>query len=385
MNIRKVIQNTLTETPYFIIDSREIYDLYNLWNRHLPRVQPHYAIKCNPNTQMLTIMSSLCREGEGSQSLDATASFYQGNRGFLCFDCASKSEIQKILSITRDPRRIIYANPCKSPSDLRFARENNVKRMTFDCMEELYKIKRIFPNAELLLRIAVDDSKSKCSFNKKFGCLKQDIERIIIAVSQEQMSLIGFSFHLGSDCLDPHSYYRALNDCKWAYDVAQRQGITVKIIDIGGGMRKHRFAEMAESINRGIDDFFSNLPTTLEFIAEPGRFFAETTHTLVIEVIGKKIRYNQPPIYYVNEGVYGSFNCIKNDHYCPQLISLIDGPRQQSIVFGPTCDSIDIISEDAMLPPLEIGDYLYVENFGAYTVSASSTFNGFSLPTNVLV
>ena len=53
----------------------------------------------------------------------------------------------------------------------------------------------------------------------------------------------------------------------------------------------------------------------------------------------------------------------------------------KSRLFGPTCDSIDLISNDSMLPELAIGEWVYVENFGAYTVASSSNFNGFK--TNV--
>jgi len=54
-----------------------------------------------------------------------------------------------------------------------------------------------------------------------------------------------------------------------------------------------------------------------------------------------------------------------------------EGKRYESTVFGPTCDSIDIISESCQLPDLAIGEWVYVENFGAYTSAAASTFNGF--------
>ena len=51
-----------------------------------------------------------------------------------------------------------------------------------------------------------------------------------------------------------------------------------------------------------------------------------------------------------------------------------------SKIFGPTCDSIDVVAEKVMLPELHIGDWLYVENFGAYTCAAGSEFNGMEQP-----
>jgi len=49
-----------------------------------------------------------------------------------------------------------------------------------------------------------------------------------------------------------------------------------------------------------------------------------------------------------------------------------------SKVFGPTCDALDVIAANMYLPQLNIGDWLFFPDFGAYTVAASSTFNGFT-------
>jgi ornithine decarboxylase len=38
---------------------------------------------------------------------------------------------------------------------------------------------------------------------------------------------------------------------------------------------------------------------------------------------------------------------------------------------------MDLIANEIMLPELVVGEWVYVENFGAYTTSASSSFNGF--------
>lgn len=51
----------------------------------------------------------------------------------------------------------------------------------------------------------------------------------------------------------------------------------------------------------------------------------------------------------------------------------------ESSIWGPTCDSMDCITKEAKLPDMDIGDWLYFENMGAYTVAAASEFNGFSL------
>jgi diaminopimelate decarboxylase len=274
-------------------------------------------------------------------------------------------------------------------SQIRYARANDVDLMTFDCEEELYKIKLYHPYANLLLRLAVDDSKSVCKFNSKFGCKLDQVEELSIITKTLKLDVIGFSFHVGSHCSSCDIYYDALSCCKKAKQIAEKLSIFIEIIDIGGGYpgidTTISFEDITIQINKAMKDFFEEELTNkkIKFIAEPGRYFVQKSHTLVLNVIGKKKIMNESNekviIYYLNDGIYGSFNCIYFDHNIPTILPFNerDGKLQKSIIFGPTCDSIDLIADNIMLPELAIGEWIYVENFGAYTVASSSWFNGF--------
>jgi len=86
-------------------------------------------------------------------------------------------------------------------------------------------------------------------------------------------------------------------------------------------------------------------------------------------------------LYYLSDGVYGSFNNIVFDHASPSPATFKNSEvTRKSCLFGPTCDSIDVICKDIDLPELEIGDWLYFMNMGAYTVASASSFNGFKPP-----
>jgi diaminopimelate decarboxylase len=297
--------------------------------------------------------------------------------------------MKTIIEITKDPTRIIFANPCKMTSQIRYARSNDVDLMTFDCEEELYKIKLYHPYANLVLRLAVDDSKSLCKFNKKFGCKLEEVKELLLIVKTLKLIVVGVSFHVGSGCSSCENYYKAIQDFITAVDIANEIGIKMSIVDIGGGFpgldTTIKFEDIAIEVNRGMTDFFQKEldNNEIQFISEPGRYFAQKSHTLVLNVIGKKIIKNEDGekviIYYLNDGVYGSFNCIYFDHNKPLVLPFNerDGELFKSILFGPTCDSIDLISENVMLPELAVGEWVYVENFGAYTSAASSAFNGF--------
>ena len=85
------------------------------------------------------------------------------------FDCAAKEEIRQAMELGVKPENIIYANPCKIDDHLEFARNSGVKLMTVDCVEEVENIAEIHPNAELILRITVDDRNAPDPMSEKFG------------------------------------------------------------------------------------------------------------------------------------------------------------------------------------------------------------------------
>ena len=373
--INDFLKNNQNEQPFYIIDIGEIIKAYEKWMLYFPKIKPYYAVKCNPNPALLHVLSCL-----GTY-----------------FDCASENEIKTIIEITNNPKTIIFANPCKMSSQIKYARANDVDMMTFDCEEELYKIKLYHPYSKLILRLAVDDTQSVCKFNSKFGCKLENIENLIHLMNVLKLQLIGFSFHVGSGCKSVESYYNAIKTCREAYDLALKNNITISLIDIGGGFpgihteTNINIEQIAEKINQSQQEFFNKEMEagTIKFIAEPGRYFVEKSHTLVLNVIGKKRETYIDPItnvkeetiiYYLNDGVYGSFNCIYFDHKTPLILPFNERNEKKmykSKIFGPTCDSIDLIANEIMLPELVIGEWVYVENFGAYTTAASSSFNGF--------
>ncbi len=117
-------------------------------------------------------------------------------------------------------------------------------------------------------------------------------------------------------------------------------------------------------------------------IAEPGRFIAAPAMTCLTSVIGKAIR-DDVPWYYLDDGVYNSFSGQIFDHAIYPKISVRKGQTRPSVLAGPTCDSIDVISEDIELPELEIGDLIIAPMMGAYTSATATEFN--SLPRTHII
>lgn len=371
--INYFLETHQSDQPFFIVNLKEVIKKINLWREHLPNVEPFYAVKCNPDDIIIRLMSSMG----------------------LGFDCASKNEIARVISAGASPDKIIFANPCKMTEQIKFARSNDIDMMTFDSSHELYKIKLYHPSAKLVIRIQTDDSKSRCKFNCKFGVNIDQVKDLLQQAKFMELDIIGVSFHVGSGCEDENVYYSALKDCKKVYDMANELKFHINIIDIGGGFPgddDDKFLRMTAVINKGIEEIFQD-DDNISFIAEPGRYFVTSAYTLVTSVINKKIVKERDDekntknddkdkhiIYYLSESVYGSFNNTVFDHANVVLLPFNERNEKQydCTVYGPTCDSMDKITTSCKLPDLSIGEVIYIENMGAYTIAASSNFNGFT-------
>ena len=322
------------------------------------------AVKANPDAVLLRLLASL---GTG-------------------FDCASRGEIDVVLGLGIDPDRIIYAHPCKPNSHIRHARREGVKKMTFDSVDELLKIKAIFPEAELILRILTDDSSSHYPFQNKFGAPLNYVSQLFQTARTLGLSLVGVSFHVGSGATDPAVFVTAVRNARIVFNLAEKFGFCLKILDVGGGFSDQSFEAMSMELMTALDKEF---PRDVYFIAEPGRFYVATAVTLACNIIAR--RDVQQGVggskftLFLSDGIFGSFldtALYREPRQACILSSAIQEATETPIeysLWGPTCDGIDrIVKQVYFHKDLNVGDWLYFPNMGAYTASQSTCFNGFS-------
>lgn len=284
-----------------------------------------------------------------------------------------------------DPSRIIYAQPCKTKSYVRYAAEHGVKQMTFDNADELYKTKAHFPDADLFLRILTDDSSSLCRLSQKFGASLDCTEDLLQLAKDLSLNVVGVSFHVGSGASDPQAFAKAVQDSRIVFDQAADVGFELKTLDVGGGFTGDTFEAMAQVLTDALDEYF---PPSVRIIGEPGRYYVSSAFTIACNIIAR--RDIQDPaarstsyMLYLNDGVYGNFSSIIFDHQrpSPRILSNDDktsSPTDYSI-WGPSCDGIDLICGACTLHGvLDVGDWLYFEGMGAYTKCSATKFNGFS-------
>jgi ornithine decarboxylase len=372
--LRELAAAQKTFEPFCLVDLGDVYRKHKTWLKNIPRVEPFYALKCNSD---LAIGKSIASLGGG-------------------FDCASQAEIAQVLSYGVSAKNIIYAHPCKPPSHIEFAKEQGVELMTFDNEDELVKIQSIYPEAKLVVRVHTGESKAICKLGKKFGAAQEDIPELLSKASSLNLNVVGVSFHIGSGCLDATAFSDAIKIAKGVFNDAERVGYKLSLLDIGGGFPGDSnapvpFGEIADVVNNALDVHFP-VGSDVRIIAEPGRYYVASSTTLAVSVVSKRrIKPSQPSeqmtyFYYVNDGTYGSLNNVMYDHASPVPITLKEdyaGPLYTSVLWGPTCDSMDCITREALLPDVPLGDWFIFENAGAYTVAAGSTFNGFPRPQTI--
>jgi ornithine decarboxylase len=362
------------DVPMVLLDVGVLERKAEVWRRLLPRVEPFYAVKCNPHTALVEKLSSLWQKwGSGG------------------FDCASPSEMSLVLGLGVDPaRQIVYANPCKQGTAVDFARKAGLKMIVFDNMAELDKLKRVCPEADLILRVQTDDRLAQCPLSNKFGARMEDCQALFERARDLGLKVAGVSFHVGSGCSQVGSFRNALLRARAVFDEAERQGYAPALLDIGGGFPgwdeegQVTFADHAADISTLLDELFPS--PTVRVIAEPGRYFVAASQTLLTTVISVAMT-DQGCRYYLNDGLYGSFNCLLYDHATVpkptvfrnrKVLREADaGAPSPCTIFGPTCDGFDMITDSMHMPPLQVGDKLLFPNMGAYTSAATTQFNGF--------
>eukprot|EP00727_Mastigamoeba_balamuthi_P009632 m51a1_g5291 putative ornithine decarboxylase (417) ;mRNA; r:207763-209313 len=372
-SIHKVLaENPQSQDPFYLVDLQCLVSQHEQWRKYLPMVEPFYAVKCNPNPALLHTLERL---GTG-------------------FDCASREEMDRCLDMGVAPENLIFANPCKLESHILHAKLRGVRKMTFDNADEAIKVARLFPEAELVLRIITDDSHSLCKFSSKFGALLSDARELLRVCHEHGVKATGVSFHCGSGCEDPAAFGKAVRDAATVFEMAKEFGFAMNLLDLGGGWQgDERIKPALKDVAAQIVPELKRFPAGTRFIAEPGRYFASKSHVCVLRVHSRRVIRDAAGkaikvLYYVNDGVYQSFNCIFFDHQNPTPIVLPDEahPGQladnaalvPSTVFGPTCDSLDCICKDLPMPLLDVGQWMYFVHMGAYTTAASTRFNGFA-------
>ena len=353
------------ETPFLVIDLKKVEQKYDELLDTLPFAKIYYAVKANPHESVIRM---LVKKGSS-------------------FDIASVYELDHILALGAAPEKISYGNTIKKAKDIAYAYSKGVRLFATDSENDLIKIAKNAPGSRVFFRILTDGSGADWPLSRKFGAHPDTIYKLILQASEMGLVPYGISFHVGSQQRDIGQWDNAIATCRYLFDATKAEGVELKMINLGGGFPATYISPTKETSVYGSEiirflkeDFGENLP---EVLLEPGRFMAGDAGILITEVvlISRKSEANQYSWVYLDAGKFGGLIETLDESIKYPIYSEKTGPVQETILAGPTCDSMDILYENEKyeLPAsLTEGDRLYFFTTGAYTQSYSSVnFNGF--------
>lgn len=323
-----------------------------------------YAVKCNPDPTVL-------------RALDAG--------GLRHFDCASIAEVRLVRQMFPDAV-IHFMHPVKARSAIREAwAQHGVRDFVLDSAEELQKILAetaatgVAGVPGLIVRLALPKGGATLDLSGKFGAVPADAAALLSA-ARPHAALLGLSFHVGSQCLDPLAWRGAI---ALAGEVIRASGVTLDVLDIGGGfpvaypdVDPPPLGAFIAEIEAGVEQL--GLPR-LRLWAEPGRALVAGGASVVVQV-----QLRRGNALYVNDGVYGSLaDAGALGFRYPVRLIRPEGPAaaDQTVgfeLFGPTCDSADRMRGPFLLPAdVAEGDWIEIGQLGAYGACLRTAFNGF--------
>ncbi len=308
------------------------------------------------------------------------------NAGITDFDVASLNEVALINGLFGDKVKMYFMHPIKSVEAISSAYfQYSIKDFSLDSFDELEKIIEATRGAKdlnLHVRLAIPRSNAAIELSTKFGILPSQASALI-QKSKCFAKKIGICFHVGSQCMDPIEYRKAI---MIASDCIKESGVKIDFLDIGGGFpsiyptfNPPRLASYFEEIKESIKSI--NISADCEIWCEPGRAIVAESSSLLVRIELKKDNS-----LYINDGTYGGLfdaGSLEFTYPCKAIrinnnIGDLDKNKEAFSFFGPTCDSIDFMKGPFYLPKnIKQGDYIEIFQLGSYSKSMRTNFNGF--------
>ena len=344
----KIDVTSLNSKTRWIYDKPALLHQVDTWSTQLPWIKPYYAVKSNP---LPCILNDLTQYDIG-------------------LDVASLKETNIALKYT-NIQNTINTNPHTIPHEINKDLQFNIKVVDSICELELLHKHNI--KCLILIRMNSGVTDANINLNSKFGASREEAYDIIHLANKYKYVIKGVSFHIGSggtfsrkDAFKFAYYINALPVLKYIKLFNHEK----LILNIGGGFLHN--TDLNDALG-----WTQLLP--YEIIAEPGRYFSEPSHHLLVQVIAKTSKG-----IFIDNGVYHELNCYHRDHWImPKLVHSIHNGKIQNInnhtletIFGPTCDSYDTIGKQLVPNDIEVEDWILLPNMGAYTNAGMVEFNG---------
>jgi len=308
--------------------------------------------------------------------------------GIRHFDTASLGEVELVKG--RFPDAIChFMAPVRLPGHAKTAFEKyGVSDYVVDCDFELDKLIAETKHPEKLrifVRLVTQLGGALLELSSKFGTDPDEAARLLKRI-KELGAQPCLTFHVGSQCLSSFSYGQAIEIVRRAID---KSGVRIGALDIGGGFPAQYNNNDVPPYHWYFDTIREALATLerddLPILCEPGRALVAEGVSLITQVVLRK-----GDRLFINDGTYGSFDELTlpgwNADYPARVFTVdakgrvlpVPGSNRPFRVYGPTCDTLDVLPRPQMLPEgVGAGDYIVFDTIGAYSAAVRTTFNGF--------
>jgi ornithine decarboxylase len=358
------------KTPYLEVRLDKIRDAYARLSKNFIGIEIYYAMKCNPNPEIMRTV------------------FECGGQ----FEISSAVEMKKAILVGAEPKNILFSNPVKTLDDIKSAHRAGVECFAFDSYSEVDKLAEGAPGAKVYVRISIPVRKSVVASEGKFGVAIDYARELMHYARKMGLKPYGISFHVGSQMLDPESWSYAIQHSAKLISMLKRDHIHVELLDIGGGfpvcykdVSRDNIDKISGKIIKALTKYIHG---DVRIVAEPGRYLVADSGVMVSTIIGTAERFGRKWLHLdvgANNGLMEAVQTSNALEY-PVFDSKKSDEKDIFVLTGPTCDSQDTIMFDVPVSAdIQIGDKIYFEYAGAYTTAMSENFNGFPSPKTYVV
>lgn len=336
-----------------------------------------YGMKANSN---LAVLKEFARLGSG-------------------FDIVSGGELARVLAAGADPAKVVFSGVGKQAWEMRAALDAGVKCFNVESVPELNRLSQVASEmgktASVSLRVNPDVDAQTHPYistglkENKFGIAIEEAPAAYqLAASLPGILVVGVDCHIGSQITEVAPYLDALDKLLKLIDQLTKLGITLKHLDLGGGLGIRYDDETPLAPKVLLDKVFAQLKARgyegLELVLEPGRSLVGNAGVLLTTVQYLK---------HTEARNFAIVDAAMNDLMRPALYEAWHGvlpvePRTTTStlydVVGPVCESADWLARARQLA-LNEGDMLAIESAGAYGFVMAGSYNSRPRAAEVMV